>query len=64
MGTILGWTSQAIPSLQEKNDTDPHLVKGVTTQTEAWIGSSMTLGALVGALASDRSVVNWAERYR
>ncbi|CAG2183857.1 unnamed protein product, partial [Oppiella nova] len=50
MGTVLGWSSPAITSMGD-TDSSPRLTDS-GTQTEAWIKSSTTLGALVGALAS------------
>lgn len=53
MGTVLGWNSPAIASLKE-NESDPHLLEDMK-QTKAWIGSSVTIGALAGALVSGQS---------
>ena len=50
MGTVLGWSSPAIESLRE-NASEPRLDDS-KKQIQSWIGSSATLGALVGALAS------------
>ncbi|XP_054167171.1 facilitated trehalose transporter Tret1-2 homolog isoform X2 [Oppia nitens] len=50
MGTVLGWSSPAVTSLKDPGSSPQIKEKG--TQTEAWIKSSTTLGALVGALAS------------
>ncbi len=53
MGTVLGWTSPALDSMG-KNGSQPLLNDSLPRDKEmrSWIGSSMTLGALVGALSS------------
>lgn len=52
MGAVLGWTSPAFDTMS-KNDSVPRLTDSVDDKSaKSWIGSSMTLGALVGALIS------------
>ncbi|XP_059490948.1 facilitated trehalose transporter Tret1-like [Neocloeon triangulifer] len=43
-GTILGWSSPALPLLQAENSPLP-----VTADEGSWLGSLLTLGALLGA---------------
>lgn len=45
MGLCLSWSSSAIPMLQESSSTIQ-----ITDQQGSWIGSLLTLGALVGAI--------------
>jgi SP family facilitated glucose transporter-like MFS transporter 8 len=52
-GLVLGWTSPALDSMG-KNGSQPLLNDSLPRDKEvrSWIGSSMTLGGLVGALSS------------
>lgn len=50
-GLGIGWSSPALQSLAEP-DSSIHLVEPRDREMITWIGSSMTLGALVGALLS------------
>ena len=57
MGTVLGWTSPAFDSMAQ-NSSVPQLQESAEDKSaKTWIGSSMTLGALVGALISGTFVV-------
>ena len=52
MGAVLGWTSPAFDTMS-KNGSVPRLTDNADDKAaKSWIGSSMTLGALVGALIS------------
>lgn len=52
MGAVLGWTSPAFDSMRD-NASVPRLQDSEDDKSaRTWIGSSMTLGALVGALIS------------
>ncbi|XP_054158979.1 facilitated trehalose transporter Tret1-2 homolog [Oppia nitens] len=48
MGATLGWSAPGLPSLS-KSGSEPQLTDE-NLDTKTWIGSSMTLGALVGGL--------------
>ncbi|CAG2117886.1 unnamed protein product, partial [Medioppia subpectinata] len=48
MGAVLGWSSPGIPALK-LNGSEPQLPRE-PSETETWISSSMTLGALIGGL--------------
>lgn len=50
MGCVLGWTAPAFDDM-DRIDSEPH-IKSDDKEIKSWIGSSMTLGALVGALSS------------
>lgn len=52
MGLVLGWTAPAFDSMAQP-DSEP-LLKDSDADKDAktWIGSSMTLGALAGAIFS------------
>jgi hypothetical protein len=50
MGTVLGWTAPAFEDM-ERDDSEPQLTDD-NKDIKTWIGSSMTLGALIGALSS------------
>lgn len=52
MGLVLGWTAPAFESMK-----DPHSEPSLTDndkEAQTWIGSSMTIGALVGAIFSGK----------
>lgn len=52
MGFVLGWTAPAFYSMSA-NESVPQLTNTAEDiQAKSWIGSSMTVGALVGALIS------------
>lgn len=52
MGLVLGWTAPAFESMA-KADSEPRLTNSSEDKdAKTWIGSSMTLGALVGAMFS------------
>jgi hypothetical protein len=55
MGTVLGWTAPAFEDM-ERDDSEPQLTdeNPDNKDLKTWIGSSMTLGALVGALSSGK----------
>ena len=55
MGAVLGWTAPAFDSMAQEGST-PRLTHNAEDKSaQTWIGSSMTLGALVGALISGKS---------
>lgn len=54
MGNILGWTAPAFDDM-ERVDSEPQLTVS-DKDIKSWIGSSMTLGALVGALSSGETI--------
>lgn len=52
MGAVLGWTSPAFDTMSKEGSV-PRLTDSDTDKSsKTWIGASMTLGALVGALIS------------
>lgn len=51
MGLVLGWTAPALITMVD-DDSEPKLDNEADKDAITWIGSSMTLGALVGALFS------------
>ncbi|KAH9415336.1 Solute carrier 2 (Facilitated glucose transporter) member 8, partial [Dermatophagoides pteronyssinus] len=51
MGLVLGWTAPALITMVD-DDSQPKLDNVADKDAITWIGSSMTLGALVGALFS------------
>jgi len=53
MGAVLGWTAPAFADM-ERTDSEPRLTDD-DKDIKTWIGSSMTLGALVGALSSGKT---------
>ena len=52
MGTVLGWTGSAFDSMRDENSVPRLLDSDENKEAKTWIGSSMTLGALVGAMIS------------
>ena len=62
---MLGWTAPAFDSMAQNGST-PQLGDSADDKSaKTWIGSSMTLGALVGALISGKPVyllTNWFSR--
>lgn len=52
MGGTLGWTSSAFESMRENTSVPQLLDSEDDKSSRTWIGSSMTLGALVGAIIS------------
>lgn len=53
MGMVLGWTSPALVSMEDST-SKPQITDKVQ---HSWIGSSMTLGALFGALISGEFII-------
>jgi len=54
MGAVLGWTSPSFDSMRY-NESIPQLLDSEEDKSaRTWIGASMTLGALVGALISGK----------
>ena len=51
MGLVLGWTAPALITMAE-DGSEPKLDDKTDKDAITWIGSSMTLGALCGALFS------------
>ena len=52
MGAVLGWTAPAFDTMSHEG-SEPRLQDSADDKnSKTWIGSSMTLGALVGALIS------------
>ena len=57
MGAVLGWTAPAFDSMKQPGSV-PLLGDDAKTE-KTWIGSSMTLGALFGALISGIFFLNF-----
>jgi len=56
MGAVLGWTAPALDSMRS-NESVPQLLGSDEDKiAKSWIGSSLALGALVGALISGNMV--------
>lgn len=52
MGFVMGWTAPAFDSMRSNESVPQYLDSESDKDTLSWIGSSVTLGALVGALVS------------
>lgn len=52
MGFVLGWTAPAFDSMRSNTSVPQILDTEADKTARTWIGSSMTLGALFGALLS------------
>lgn len=52
MGAVLGWTSPAFDTMSKESSVPRLTDSDDDKSSKTWIGASMTLGALVGALIS------------
>lgn len=57
-GALLGWTSPILPRLQNSVDDNP-LGRRITPDENSWIGSLVSVGAVIGSFAAGYL----AERY-
>jgi hypothetical protein len=57
LGCSLGWSAPAFEGMN-KNGSRPHLIdEDEDNYIKSWIGSSLTLGAMVGAIFSGESIM-------
>lgn len=63
MGCVLGWTSPAFDSMEEC-DSEPRLTSSEDdTVTKSWIGSSITIAALVGGALSGKMIYSLLQKF-
>lgn len=54
MGAVLGWTAPAFDTMSKAGSVPRLQNSEADKSAKTWIGASMTLGALVGALISGK----------